>query len=81
MPVTGPWPVYMDGYTGGIDVYVDGVKIQQPVRGIDFIGASGAFDANTGIATITVDAGAQGATGPAGPTGVTGATGATGPGA
>lgn len=72
MPATGPWPAYMADYTGGIDVYVDGVKIQQPVRGLNFAsGTITSFDADTGILDVTV-AGEQGATGPQGATGATG---------
>ncbi len=77
MAATGPWPAYMADYLGGVNVTISGSTFS-PVKGITFTGASGAFNADTGMLTVAVSAGAQGATGAAGPTG---ATGATGPGA
>ena len=77
---TGPWPAYMDGYAGGLDAYLGGTNVGQPIRGLNIVGATGAFDANTGILTVTVGgAGATGAAGVTGATGPQGATGATGP--
>lgn len=81
--VSGPWPTWMADYLGGIDIYVDDVLVQSPVRGLNFpSGTTVDVDPATGIATVTVAGaagatGAQGATGPAGPTGATGATGPT----
>ena len=80
MRATGPWPAFMADYTGGVELYIDGVAVASgtPVRGLNFpSGTTIVVDADTGIATVTV-AGAAGATGATGPQG---ATGATGPGA